>query len=432
MRMILFDLKPKMTFYSPYGCVGSPVSSGLAGRMQVKQGLSTVYLQLHLFLVEESLSNVLNSIRINGTTLSTLNNNTLNNNTLNYQIIIIIIMSSNARRIRRPNNKYSSDLRMNNSKSKSSNLEDEESAFSLENLKVPKQTYGQLQQSSSSRSKGTSKILFYVLVGATIVLVIRTAPVLFSKTVTTSTFTVASTNGFGSSIVSLLRNGKKDIKSNQMEPKPGEYAPISNGETSILPLTTLRRPPTDEYHIFILGPDTFLPTIRLSNLLMGLFESSDVFLAVTSWSVVGGEYLTRHMNEWVPNNKTITSLVVDDTDVTHLVREFRSLYHQLFFFVLLTDATKDVCEAPPIPNSIVCIDPSTVTHTNEINHGVETTIAALVTTIQEKVPFWSQVHFPIVEALRRMNGMEEMLLQMQDRPSSSNEIKYGVYGGIKA
>lgn len=235
-----------------------------------------------------------------------------------------------------------------------------------------------------------------------------------------------------------------------MVPKPGEYAPISAAaDAASTPLTSLLQPPTSEYHVFVLGTEGDQTTIRLINILLGLFDHSDAFLAITKWSVVGdggGEYLTRYQNRWVDTNVTITSLVVgDETDVTQLAREFRSQYQHLFYFVVVTPATQDVCQAP-IPQAMVCVDASMVANIHfgvggggvggkdkhsKDGGGITATVATMIQTIQTQLPYFAKVKFNVVETLRRMNAMEEMMMQMADMPATSHETKYGVTGGSR-
>ena len=216
-----------------------------------------------------------------------------------------------------------------------------------------------------------------------------------------------------------------------MVPKPGEYAPINAADAST-PVISLLQAPTSDYHVFVLGTEGDQTTIRLVNLLLGLFEHSDVFLAITKWSAVGSEYLTRHKNQWVDNNATVTSLVVGETDVTQLAREFRSQYQQIFFFVVQTEATKEVCQAA-IPHFMLCVDASMVANIQFGGkyNGITTTVASMIETIQKQLPFFAKANFNVVEALRRMNAMEEMMMQMADMPATSSETKYGVTGGSK-
>lgn len=80
-------------------------------------------------------------------------------------------------------------------------------------------------------------------------------------------------------------------------------------------------------------------------------------------------------------------------------------------------------------NVVLCIDPSDLFYQTVEDQKV--VIAKLIHRIQAELPFFSKIDFTRkgIEALRRLNYMEEMILQMRDLPTSSSETKYGITGG---
>ena len=379
----------------------------------------------------------------------------------------------NARRFVGTNRRSSSSLMRGNPRNMKSNRDNEttNSSFSLEDtlkLKLNESENENKNEYSSSKKQKQqqrrfvfiqSKWWFYGLFLVIIVMIVRQGTMLVLYTLTgTTTTTATATATTASTITAAAAAAAHDnemirtvTKRNQMEPKPGEYAPVindgaANSDAQQQQIETLSTPPTNTYHIFVLGKTLQLSTIRLINIVIGLFDSSDAFLATTTWSVVGNQYLTRYKNEWVESNTTIVSLVPlppdsDDEapqeEVTQLLRDFRQHYQHMFFIIARTKSTTKsnsntkqelvICDAP----DIICVDPYMVANTNEINNGATMTVTAFISTIQQHWNYFSKIKFDLVEALRRLNGMEEMILQMGDMPSTTSDIKYGVYGASK-
>ena len=208
-----------------------------------------------------------------------------------------------------------------------------------------------------------------------------------------------------------------------MLPKPGEYAPLR--PNSIIPLIKLWRAPTPEYHIFSVSSELDMAFIVLTNVLMGLFDKADEHLGIVKWSAIGNQFLTRYKNEWMDNNVTVVSHTLE-TDLTHLQREFRSVYRNIFLFVV--DRGQPECQTPQ-EFIMICISQSDLVY-----HGIEdekVVIGRIVQRMQRELPYFSKVDFSRVqlEALRRLSFMDDMQLQMRDLPKTSSETKYGIHGG---
>ncbi|KAI2509226.1 hypothetical protein MHU86_5114 [Fragilaria crotonensis] len=209
-----------------------------------------------------------------------------------------------------------------------------------------------------------------------------------------------------------------------MLPKPGEYAPLRPNK--IDPLIKLWRAPTPEYHIFSISSETDVAHNILTNILMGLFDQPDEHLGIVKWSAEGNHYVTRYQNKWVDNNVTIVSQTVD-TDITHLQREFRSSYRNLFFFFVV-DRGQPECQTPQ-ELIMMCISQADLLY-----HGLEDekiVIGRILHRMRRELPYWSKVDFSHAqqEALRRLDCMANMQLQMQGMPEASLETKYGIRGG---
>jgi hypothetical protein len=208
-----------------------------------------------------------------------------------------------------------------------------------------------------------------------------------------------------------------------MLPKPGEYAPLRSNK--IMPLIKLWKAPTSEYHIFSISSETDLAHNILTNILMGLFDQPDEHLGVVRWNSEGNYYMTRYQNRWVDNNVTVVSQTVD-TDITHLQREFRSSYRNLFFFVV--DRGQPECQTPQ-ERIMMCISQADLLYHNLEDEKV--VIGRILHRMQRDLPYWSKVDFSHKqqEALRRLDCMTDMKLQMQGMPEASLETKYGIRGG---
>ena len=230
---------------------------------------------------------------------------------------------------------------------------------------------------------------------------------------------------------------------NDMVPQAGEYAPVR--QPDVIPLIQLRRAPTNEYHIFVIAEEedtknnekAYQDHVKLTNLMMGLFDEPDEHLSVLSWSVVGDSYLSRYRNEWADTNTTIVSKTTE-TDLLQLQREFRVQFRRSFFFVLLSKSpegstgktqTESLCEVP-LENAMICVDATQELFYNNIDEQ-KVVIAKMTNRIQQEMQYFSKVDFTLkqIEALRRISYMEEMTMQMRDLPLSTSETKYGIKGG---
>ena len=174
-----------------------------------------------------------------------------------------------------------------------------------------------------------------------------------------------------------------------MLPKPGEYAPLR--PNSIIPLIKLWRAPTPEYHIFSVSSEQDMAFIVLTNVLMGLFDKPDEHLGIVRWSTIGNQYLTRYKNEWMENNVTVVSHTLE-TDLTHLQREFRPLYRNIFLFVV--DRGQLECQTPQ-ELIMICISQS-----DPVSHGIEDeklVIGLIVQRMQSELPYFSKIDFSHVQ-----------------------------------
>ena len=305
---------------------------------------------------------------------------------------------------------------------------DSSSFFSLDKLNIKKSAHASEGFSSKPKPKSNGKngaaasacripdrCYGFLLLLLTVGSVIMQGPTL-----------LASLNPHDSFRVVMPRLRRRGV----MLPKEGEYAPVREG--TVIPLVMLKRAPTEDYHVFCVAErsdETYMPHAKLTNLLMGLFDQPDQHLSILSWSVVGNMYLSRHRNEWVETNTTIVSQTVD-TDLGQLQREFRPVFHRSFFFVVQTPgATESICKAP-LEHTMMCIDPATELFFNNIEDQ-KLVIAKLTHRIQTEMPYFSKIDFSRnqIEALRRINYMQEMVMQMRDLPLSTAETKYGIKGG---
>jgi hypothetical protein len=196
-----------------------------------------------------------------------------------------------------------------------------------------------------------------------------------------SAFSVSLSQGKSTATSSVLPKLKPSfLRRSPMLPKPGEYAPLR--PNSIIPLIQLRKAPTPEYHIFSVSSEQDMAFIVLTNILMGLFDKPDEHLGIVRWSTIGNQYLTRYKNEWMENNVTVVSHMLE-TDLTNLQREFRPLYRNMFLFVV--DRGQPECQTPQ-EFIMICISQSHLMY-----HGIEdekVVIGRIVQRMQSELPYF--------------------------------------------
>ena len=285
--------------------------------------------------------------------------------------------------------------------------EEEASNFSLDSLKIKMKQEPQKSEPSS---------LMLILVGMVVMAIFCLSPTRLWR------FPPSTPTTLPINVPPLPKAG--NARQPPMLPKPGEYAPLRSN--NIMPLIKLQAAPTSEYHIFSISSVADVAHDVLTNVLMGLFDQPDEHIGFVKWSTTDNQYLTRHQNAWADNNVTVVSHTLD-TDTTHLQREFRSSYRNLFFLVV--DRGQPECQ---IPQELImmCIPQSDLLY-----HGVEDekiAIGRIVQQMQLQFPYWSRVDFSFArqEAFRRLDCMADMQLQMQELPQSSMETKFGIRGGI--
>jgi hypothetical protein len=229
-----------------------------------------------------------------------------------------------------------------------------------------------------------------------------------------------------SSKLSMFKLSRRQLRKTlpPMLPRPGEYAPIR--QNNIIPLIELIKPPTSEYHVFSVSSEMDLAFTVLTNILIGIFDPPDEHLSFLKWSKVGNQYMTRHKNEWTDTNVTIVSGTLE-TGTVPLQREFRLTFRNLLFFVV--DRGQAECLSPQ-EFIMMCIPQSDLFY--EDHEEKKMVVGRIVQRMQQRMPYFSKVDFSKaqLEALRRLELMDEMQLQMRDLPRTSSETKYGIYGGV--